>query len=146
MAIRKFIVGICMTVTALSASAGPGTDTLKSWLADNTTGKERKEMAIWVFMAMASHPELKGLSKISETDREKTYQALGGTVNKLLAQSCVEQTRSALKLDGMEAIKSAFGLLGQLAMQELMSNPEVGASFAGFERYVDRKKIEALMP
>lgn len=146
MFIRQSIAGILLAITALSASAGPAADALKSCLADNTTGKERKELATWIFVAMAAHPELKDLSKITEIDRERTNQALGGTVTRLLAQSCLEQTRSALKIDGREAVKSAFALLGQLAMQELMSNPDVGVAFAGFERYVDRKKLEALMP
>lgn len=147
MSIRHTFIGLLAVITALSAAAAPTTtNALGACLADNTTGKERKELAKWMFVAMASHPELQGLSNITDSDREKTYQALGATVTKLLTQSCPEQTRSALATDAGEAFKLAFGFLGKLAMQELMTNPEVGASFSGFERYIDQQKLKALMP
>jgi hypothetical protein len=40
---------------------------------------------------------------------------------------------------------TAFQKLGELAMKELMTNPEVGAAMSGFERRIDRAKMEAAL-
>jgi len=49
----------------------------------------------------------------------------------------------AMEKDGSEAFKIAFGVLGRLAMQELMSNPDVNASVAGFTKYIDKSKLDS---
>ncbi len=125
--------------------AGPATDALSSCLADNTTGKDRKDLAKWIFVAMAAHPELKDISKVTPAGRDQVDQAAGAIFSRMLTQSCVDQTRHALQQDGRGSIKVAFGVLGQLAMAELMANPQVSSAITGFQRFVDNKKIEALL-
>ena len=51
------------------------------------------------------------------------------------------QTQSAVKEGGAKAIESAFQTLGQLAMQELMTNPEVTSSMSRFEKQLDQSKL-----
>jgi len=43
-----------------SALASPASEALGNCLIDNTTGKERKLVATWTLVALASHPELVG--------------------------------------------------------------------------------------
>ena len=40
------------------------------------------------------------------------------------------------------AIQRGFQVLGQLAMQELMTNPQVAASIGAMERHLDKAKLE----
>lgn len=146
MSIQKIFIGIFISVTTLSASAVPTADALTSCITDNTTGKERKEMVKFIFMALASHPEIKEISKITESDREKTYQAFANTLTRLLTQNCAEETRNSLKTGSKEDLQSAFRAFGQLGARELMTNPDVATSLSNFERYLDTKKLEALAP
>jgi hypothetical protein len=42
-------------------------------------------------------------------------------------------------------MNKAFEALGRLAMLELISNAEVAASVGGFERYLDKAKLTAVL-
>jgi len=133
------------SLAPLPAMAGSYTDAMSACLADNTTGKDRKDLAKWIFVAMAAHPELQGLAVSPDKTREQMDMAIGALVTKLLSQSCAEQTRNAMQKEGNQAMQAAFSSLGQLAMQELMSNTSVRSSVSGFEKYLDRKKLEAAL-
>lgn len=140
-AIAAVVVGSAVTVS--SALAGSATDALSSCLADNTTGKDRKEMARWVFVGMASHPEIKTLSNVTQANRDELDKIMATMVTRLMTESCLTQARSAMEEDGSAAFQVAFGVVGKLAMQELMSNPRVNASFSDFAKYIDQKKLNS---
>lgn len=130
-------------LVALPAQAGSATDALTRCLADNTTGRERTDLARWIFQAMAIHPEMKNLSTVSAADREQGERRTAAIFTKLLGDSCPQETRQAMKAEGSPALQAAFTVLGQLAMQELMSNRDVAQSISGFERFLDKSKLEA---
>lgn len=143
-------IGVILGALALGASisispaiAGPAADALGDCMADNTTGKQRKTLARWIFLAMAAHPELRDISSSSEKARDQTDRAIGNIVTKLLADSCAAQAREAIRLEGGPGLESAFGVLGKLAMQELMTNDEVKTSISGFEKYIDKKRLDS---
>jgi hypothetical protein len=141
----KIAFSILASITALSATAGPQGDAFGRCLAENTTGKERKEMARWVFVAMTAHPEMRSLSAATEADREQTSRTVGVLFTKLLSEVCAVQAKAAMQAEGSQAMNGAFGTLGQLAMQEIMTNPEVTKAVSDFERFVDKSKVEAAM-
>ncbi|MEC5384089.1 hypothetical protein VVD49_00055 [Uliginosibacterium sp. H3] len=143
-----YVKALLISLVALfgyPAVAGPYTTAAGTCLTDNTTGKERKELARWIFMAMAAHPEMRDLTTASAEARDKTDQSMGKLVTRLLSENCAAQTRAAVKNEGSESLKAAFGILGQLAMQEIMSNAEVNASIGGFEKYLDKQKLESAL-
>ncbi len=144
-ALSKLLLALFAAAAALPAAAGPGTDALSACLSDNTTGKERKELARWVFVAMAAHPEMRDLSAATMVSREQAYQSMGVLVTRLLSENCAGQTRTAIRSEGSESLQTAFSHLGKLAMQELMSHKDVQSSISGFERYIDRRKLDAAL-
>ncbi len=125
------------------AMASPASDALGTCLADNTTGKDRKDMARWMFIAMSAHPEMHDLSKVSKNDQDEINIRMGGLVTKLLTESCPVQAKKAME-EGAEAMKTAFAVVGQLAMQELMTNPGVKSSISGFANYMDKDKMNSV--
>ena len=127
-----------------TAIAGPAADALSSCIADSSTGKERKELARWIFVAMSVHPELKGLSTISNPTREETDQKIAQLATKLLTDNCAKEAKAALSTEGNASFEAAFGALGRLAMQELMADPAVNASFSNYTKYLDRTRFEAI--
>jgi hypothetical protein len=116
-------------------------------LTENTTGKDRKDLARWIFVAMAAHPGLRDLSNISPESRDEANKTMGLLFTKLIVENCAKEARLATQNGGAESFKSAFETLGRVAMQELMSNPEVSKGITGFQAYSDSKKIgEVLAP
>ena len=140
-AIAAVVIGSAVTVS--SALAGSATDALSTCLADNTTGKDRKDMARWIFVGMASHPEITTLSNVTQANRDELDKIMATMITRLMTESCLTQAQSAIKKDGGEAFQDAFGVVGKLAMQELMSNPKVSASFSIFTKYIDQKKLNS---
>lgn len=136
---------ILMATAACPTVAQTATDSLGRCLADSTTGKERKDLARWLFTAMAAHPEIKAMSKVTEADVDQVTRSAAATFTKLIAETCAKETKAAVAEGGTAAIQAGFGVLGQMAMQELMSNPQVAAAIGGLEKHMDRAKVEAAL-
>lgn len=138
----RLTVVLCALAAPLAAFGQAPTDTLSQCLADNTSGKDRKDLARWVFFAIAAHPEMKQYTS-SETPAasDAAQKVMGATFTRLIAESCAKETKAALAAGGTNAIQVAFATFGQLAMQELMSNKEVAASMGRFEQHLDQAKI-----
>ena len=141
----KYILPIAvvfMLSAPLSASAQAPIEPLSRCLADNTTGKDRKDLARWVFFGMAAHPEIRQYATPDVTmSADKTNKVVADIFTRLLTDVCATQTRAVMQQGGPVALQSAFQSLGQLAMQELVSNAEVNASMAAFQKHIDQNKF-----
>jgi hypothetical protein len=127
--------------------AGPvaaqnSTQALSDCLAESTSGRDRKDLARWVFFAIAAHPDISEyLAPSAATAEREAHKTVADLFTRLLAESCARETRTAFKQGGSKAIEGAFQTLGQLAMQELMTNPAVNASMSEFEKQLDQEKL-----
>ena len=124
-----------------AATAG---ESLGACMTDSLTGKERKQLAQWIFFAMAAHPDLKEFSKVSTANQGATNEYVGKLVTRLLTENCLEELNAAGKQDA-QAIRGAFELVGKVAMQELMTNKEVMASISGYAKFLDQKKLASIL-
>ena len=115
-----------------------------SCMVDSMTGKERKEMAKWVFFAMAAHPEIEEYSKVPQSAKVASDKFIANVVTRLLTDDCLAETRAGVKKDGQAAIVNAFELVGKVAMQELMTNKDVMESIAGYAKYLDNDKMNQI--
>lgn len=138
---------LALPLFSAPASAASLVENASTCLADNTNGKDRKDLARWIFLAMASHPDIKSLSAATPEAADQASRTAGALFTRLLAENCANELRALAKAEGPGAMKKAFEFLGQLAMQELMSNREVAGNLTAFERYVDVNRItQALTP
>jgi hypothetical protein len=138
-----WIVALMLSAPATAAPGQPPVDALRSCLADSTSGKDRKDLAKWVFLSMAAHPAMKQhVGPGTEAAAEESSQTVALLFQRLLTTSCVTETKAVFKVgQGAQAIQLAFQGLGQLAMQELMTDKSVQDSMGKLERYVDQKRI-----
>lgn len=137
---------VALALLILFAHAGAAhaqSDPLARCLADNTTGKDRKDLARWVFVAMGAHPEMRDLVLASAQTAEQANRKMAAIVTRLMAESCAAEVRALSRNGESDAMRKAFESLGALAMLELSTNPDVSASVAGFTRYVDQAKLAA---
>lgn len=141
----KFAFAILGALITLPVAADSYTNSLSICFADNTTGKERKDLAKWIFVAMSAHPEMQNLSKVSSTVRDELNQTYANLVTRLIVKDCNAQTRDAMQKEGQNGLKIAFESFGRLAMQELMTNDKVTASISQVERFIDSSKIQSAL-
>ncbi len=139
----KGLVAVMFSLLVLAGDAYAQTDALGTCLADQTSGKDRKDLARWVFLSMAGHPEMARYSKVDAKSVEEASRQMGAMVSRLLGELCAKEYKETVKSRGGLGLQAAFETLGRLAMQELMTDANVKANMAQFERYVDRSKLIA---
>lgn len=140
-ALAALVIGSAIATS--SAIAGPASDALGTCLSDNTTGKERKDLARWIFVGMSAHPDIQSLSKVTEATRDELDRMMAAIVTRLMTENCRSQANLAMEKEGAASFQAAFGAIGKLAMQELMSNPDVNSSFTNYSKYLDTNKINS---
>jgi hypothetical protein len=137
------LIVIAALAVGFPTSAVASGDALASCLADNTTGKDRKDLARWIFLAMAAHPDIKELSKATSAVSEQSSRHMAALVSRLLTESCKDELKKLADDERRQSLRTAFEYLGKVAMQELMNNQDVNKAISEFEQYLDRAKFEA---
>ena len=142
---RIIVTGLLAAMPVVGLAQAP-TASLSTCLADQSSGKDRKDLAKWVFLAMGAHPEIKPLlaSGIAETT-DVSNKTTADLFMRLLTESCVGQVKAAAAQGGPQAIQVAFATFGQLAMQELMTNPDVNVAMNGPDRFMDKAKLAQVL-
>ena len=140
-------LAFCAPAAAATAAASSPIEATQTCLSDSTSGKDRKLLAKWIFLAMAAHPEFKDLSASTAQDSEDTSREFAALVTRLMTVDCKAQMQAliAADTDAASALKLAFSHLGQVAMQELMNHKDVDASISRFTRYIDEEKLSSAL-
>lgn len=141
----SFSAAMLLATTPLAAIAQTTTESLGRCLGDNTSGKERKDLARWLFTAMSNHPDMKLIAKVSDADQDQATRSAAALFTKLLSETCAKEGKAAVTEGGAAAMQAGFEVLGRLAMMELMSNRDVAAAMGNLEKNMDRAKIEAAL-
>jgi len=126
---------------AATAHAGPLGDDLARCLVSSSTAQDKTEIVRWVFTAVAAHPAVKQMASVTDAQREAASKAMGDLITRLLTVNCADATGKAVRGEGLSSIDTSFAALGQAAIQDLFSDPGVGAALSSMEKYVDVKKI-----
>jgi hypothetical protein len=138
----SFVAILAISIPAHSQSPSQA---LATCLADNTTGKDRKELAKWVFLGMAAHPEMKQYTNANaSTAVDDSARTVAAIVSRLVTSACVNEFKNATK-QGAQAIPLAFESLGRLAMTELTADKSVSEAMGVFADYLDQKRLEAVL-
>lgn len=136
---------LAAAVSPAPALANPLVEATQTCFSDSTTGKDRKLLGKWIFLALAGHPEISQLSSASPADHEETSRQFAALFMRLVTVDCATEMRALAQAGGAEAMKLPFEHLGQIAMQELMNHPNVAGNIAGFERFLDQDKLNATL-
>jgi hypothetical protein len=125
------------------AQAGPFTDEMSKCLVKNTSESDRTLFVQWVYAAMSSHPDVKAMSNVSPAIADDLNKRTANLVMELLTVRCKAETEQALKYEGASSFQASFSVLGSVAMQGLMSNPNVTQYLSGLNKYVDAEKLKS---
>lgn len=141
--VRVLVAGLAL-LTAFGAVAATPTGNLAGCLVDHLNGKERKDLAKWVFFSMGAHPDIKPYLDASPGTIEASDKFVGSLITRLLVRDCPNKLRTANKADPL-AIQKAFTLVGQVAMQELMTNQNVRSALANYTKYANKDAINNIL-
>jgi len=144
MNVMKVLGVVALLTLGISPAASSQTDSLGVCMVDSLDGKERKLLARWIFFSIAAHPEITSYFSASEQDVESNNRFVGRLVTRLLVEDCPTQLKAATKENPL-AVQRAFELVGQVAMQEIMTNPQVKQAIANYGRYADQNRISAVL-
>ncbi len=144
------IARIALAATALTAtfagpaSAGVFADDLSKCLVAKTSPDDQTIFVEWIFSAMALHPAVQPLSNIPQSRRDELDSKASQLVMRLMTVDCRAQLVSALKYEGSSTIEVAFGVLGEAAMERLMSDPAVNKGMEQLGKGLDGAKLQAV--
>lgn len=154
MARKHFFTWVSLTGTLFfsvplwptTAYAGVYSDALSKCLVSAVTEKDKLQLVEWVFFNLSLNPSLASYSKITPEQREKVNKNLARIFERLLAESCPNQAKQALKYEGENSFAQSFGALGEVASLTIYNHPAVIAGISTFTQYLDIEKIKVLFP
>jgi maltose-binding protein MalE len=144
---RKAVALMCavcsvVMLSSTEAAAGPYADELAKCLVRSTTASEKNALMKWIFAAAALHPEVKGISSVTDAQRDELSKSTGRIVERLLADSCKTETQDALRYEGPAVFQSSFTVLGQVAAVGLFTDLSVSGYMSDFLKYIDKAKMQ----
>jgi hypothetical protein len=106
------LAALALSAALLAAASAPvaasaNIEATKACFADNTSGKDRKALGKWVFLAMSAHPEITGFSRASDADMDRSSQELAEVFMRLVTRDCVQQLRRMMAVDGSGWVRVA---------------------------------------
>ena len=135
---------ITLAFNPIVAHANTSAQQLGVCMTDSLNGKERKNLAKWIFFGMSEHSTIKPHSNVPTSDRERMNKYVGTLITRLLTEDCPEIAKAALDENGSAAFDYAFGVVGEVAMTELMAEPAVSKSLGAFEHHLDQSKFDGV--
>jgi hypothetical protein len=124
------------------ARAGVYSDDMGKCMVSSTTPEEKHKLVQWIFFAISLNPSITPFANITAEQRDAADKDMAKLFEKLLGESCLKETKDAVKYEGNTAFAESFKLLGEVAGQEIFSSPEVSVASAKFTKYLDVKGLQ----
>ena len=142
MRILNIIALMLLWVMAPGVQAGPDGDALSNCLVQSSTEADKLKLVKWMFTAMALHPAVAELAQVDAAVRATANQEMADLLVDLLELRCLEPAKAALASEGPLALQASFAMLGQVAANELFSNPDVAAGLGSLTSFLDSAELE----
>ncbi|MGN6525421.1 MAG: hypothetical protein ACTHL8_03465 [Burkholderiaceae bacterium] len=144
-ALRPLLLAAGIAGIVAPAFADPAGDALGACLVDKSTGRDRKDLARWMFVAMTAHSEIQDLSAVTPQMREDVTRKAAQVFTRLLTVDCLDEARRTASLNGGAGMQGAGGKLGEVAMRELVTDAQVTRAIADIAKYTDMAAIAKLL-
>lgn len=132
---------VCAWLSPMAAYSAQEAQQLGACMTDALSGKERKDLAKWIFFSISTHSDIKDYTNIPKNDIDASNAHVGALITRLLTADCPKIADAAMKAEGSKALEYAFGVVGQVAMQELMAEKSVSEALSQYEKHLDQKKF-----
>jgi len=139
--LRIILFALPSLVLALPAHAGLYAHDLSRCLVEKTTVEDKNTLVRWVISTTTLHPAVAPMASVNDDMRARVNRETARIFERLLTESCLEQTRKAVRIEGAAAIQTGFQTLGQVAMAELFAHPSVAAALGELDSHIDAKRL-----
>lgn len=131
----------CLALAFPLPAAADSIEATGTCLTDSTSGRDRKVLVKWIFLAISRHPDISDMATASPEAMEQINIEVGKLYTRLIAEDCPTEIRAMLKEHGPAALSKPFEVLGAVAMRELMSHAAVSEYLFELEQHTDSKRI-----
>jgi hypothetical protein len=138
---RRLLLAVALGVAPVFCLA-QAPAALGKCIVANISGQDRSDLARWVFLSMAAHPETRRFSNVDAESREGVSRAVGVLFTRLMTAVCAQEMQEAAQAGGPAVVPSAIQFLTQIGVQELMTNKDVLGTLSAFSQYADRERID----
>lgn len=129
---------------SLVATPNAASAALGKCMVLKTTGADRILFARWLASSMATAPAMEGVISVDATKKGQIDREMGALFTRLFAQDCPAEAKVLIGARDEMGLKAAGGMIGEIAMQELMSDPTAMKSLMAYLQYIDNRKLEVL--
>ena len=130
------LIAVPSSAQVAGREANPAALELGQCLVGQTTGNDRLLMARWIGISLSSSPQLADSVTVDADEKLSVDKGMAALYVRLLTRDCVEQVGPLVVAGDQRAIETGFGMLGEIAMRELMSNPQAQAAMMGFTSHI----------
>tara|TARA_B100000700_G_scaffold289253_1_gene346442 strand:+ start:260 stop:712 length:453 start_codon:yes stop_codon:yes gene_type:complete len=124
--------------------AGPFGDEMAKCLVTSTNNRDRNKLVKWVFRVYGEHPEVSYMVDLSDREKKVIDKDVADIFTRLLNEDCIDETKKALDYEGNNVMFTAFEVLGGVAANGFMENPNVEKSIGKFTELIDDEKLDYL--
>ena len=142
--VKSILLAILLS-SSIVGYAGVYSDDLSKCLVESSTPNDKSILVKWMFTSMALHPDVKSMSLVTDVQRDSANQNAAEMFVRLMTETCLVQAKKAIKYEGPMAIQQGFTVFGQVAGQELFTDPSVAKSLAGLEKHLDGEKLSSAL-
>lgn len=139
--VQSTFLAVTLLGTAQFAVAGKTVDQLSDCLVKATTATDKTTVLQWTFAALSSHPDLKALSNVTDSQRTELDKKFAQVLQRVIVEQCSAQTKAVIQAEGIQAVGDSFQELGRSTGEDIIKNPEVKQQLKGVIRYVDLNKL-----
>ncbi|WP_448500956.1 hypothetical protein [Sphingomonas sp.] len=118
---------------------------LSKCLVAKTTETDKVGLVRWIFASISASPQVADMASITAEERSQFQRRTGELFARLIGRDCRSEAVAALRYEGPLTFETAFGMLGQVAMRDLMGDAAVAASMADMAKFADTPEIKAVL-
>ena len=124
--------------------AGPFADEMAKCLVTSTNNRDRSKLLKWMFKIYSDHPEVSYMVDLSDREKKVIDKDVADLFTRLLSEDCLDESKKAQKYEGNTVFFNSFQVLGQVAAQGFIGNPDVQRSMNKVSELIDIKKLNYL--
>ena len=112
-ATRAAALTLCLSGMITPAVAGPHADRLSQCMQAALAPQERASLTQWISGALAAHPDVSGMARVSESQRQASDVAIARMFERLLGDACRNEAVGVIRNEGAIAFTREGASVGE---------------------------------
>tara|TARA_B100001057_G_C22323322_1_gene746608 strand:+ start:74 stop:526 length:453 start_codon:yes stop_codon:yes gene_type:complete len=138
------VLTFLLNISNQPSFAGPFADEMAKCLVTSTSSRDRNKLLKWMFKIYSDHPEVSYMVDLSDREKKVIDKDVADLFTRLLSEDCLDESKKAQKYEGNTVFSNSFQILGQVASQGFMGNPDVQRSMKKVYELMDYEKLNYL--